>query len=108
MEFFHGTIREECLNAAWFTSSTKAQQIVETSPAEYDESRHRNACGMKTPNKFAKEVAANNDCLGLYSRDQLLQKWIADQRWFKVSTNVIEVYNLPLLVVSVALSLWLL
>jgi putative transposase len=65
LESFNGTFRAECLNAHWFTSLTEAQQIVETWRAEYNESRPHRALGEKTPNEFAKEIAANRDFLGL-------------------------------------------
>ena len=63
VESFNGTFRSECLNAHWFTSLTEAQQIVETWRAEYNESRPHRALGEKTPNEFAKEIAASRDFL---------------------------------------------
>jgi len=65
VESFNGTFRAECLNAHWFTSLTEAQQIVETWRAEYNESRPHRALGEKTPNEFAKEIAASRDFLEL-------------------------------------------
>jgi putative transposase len=63
VESFNGTFRAECLNAHWFTSLTEAQQIVETWRAEYNESRPHRVLGEKTPNEFAKEIAASRDFL---------------------------------------------
>jgi hypothetical protein len=64
VESFNGTFRAECLNAHWFASLTEAQRIVETWRAEYNESRPHRALGEKTPNEFAKEIAASRDFLG--------------------------------------------
>jgi putative transposase len=64
VESFNGTFRAECLNAHWFTSLTEAQQIVETWRVEYNESRPHRSLGEKTPNEFAKEIAASRDFLG--------------------------------------------
>jgi putative transposase len=64
VESFNGTFRAECLNAHWFASLTGAQRIVETWRAEYNESRPHRALGEKTPNEFAKEIAASRDFLG--------------------------------------------
>ena len=63
VESFNGTFRAECLNAHWFTSLTEAQQIVETWRMEYNESHPHRALGEKTPNEFAKEIAASRDFL---------------------------------------------
>ena len=64
VESFNGTFRGECLNAHWFASLTEAQQIVETWRVEYNESRPHRSLGEKTPNEFAKEIAASRDFLG--------------------------------------------
>jgi putative transposase len=64
VESFNGTFRAECLNAHWFTSLTEAQQVVETWRVEYNESRPHRSLGEKTPNEFAKEIAASRDFLG--------------------------------------------
>jgi putative transposase len=69
VESFNRTFRARCLNAHWFTSLTEAQQIVETWRAEYNESRPHRALGEKTPNKFAKEIAASRDFLGLQTTE---------------------------------------
>ncbi len=69
VESFNGTFRAECLNAHWFTSLTEAQQIVETRRAEYNESRPHRALGEKTPNEFAKEIAASRDFLELQTAE---------------------------------------
>jgi putative transposase len=64
VESFNGTFRAECLNAHWFASLTEAQRIVETWRGEYNESRPHRALGERTPNEFAKEIAASRDFLG--------------------------------------------
>jgi len=66
---FKGKLRDECLNAHWFTCLTEAQQIVETWRAEYNESRPHRALGEKTPNEFAKEIAASRDFLELQTAE---------------------------------------
>jgi len=63
VESFNGTFRAECLNAHWFASLTEAQRIVETWRVEYNESRPHRSLGEKTPNEFAKEIAASRDFL---------------------------------------------
>lgn len=69
VESFNGTFRAECLNAHWFASLTEAQRIVETWRAEYNESRPHRALGEKTPNEFAKEIAASRDFPGLQTAE---------------------------------------
>ena len=64
VESFNGTFRAEGLNAHWFASLTEAQRIVETWRGEYNESRPHRALGERTPNEFAKEIAASRDFLG--------------------------------------------
>ena len=63
VESFNEAFRAECLNAHCFMSLTQAQQIVETWRGEYNESRPHRALGEKTPNEFAKEIAASRDFL---------------------------------------------
>jgi putative transposase len=72
VESFNGTFRAECLNAHWFTSLTEAQRIVETWRGEYNESRPHRALGEKTPNEFAKEIAASRDFLGFPTAENSL------------------------------------
>jgi len=60
VESFNGTFRAECLNAHRFVSLTEAQ---------YNESRPHRALGEKTPNEFAKEIAASRDFLGLQTAE---------------------------------------
>jgi transposase InsO family protein len=68
-ESFNGKLRDECLNAHWFTSLTEAQRIVETWRVEYNESRPHRALGEKTPNEFAKEIAASRDFLRIQTAE---------------------------------------
>ena len=72
VESFNGTFRAECLNAHWFSSLTEAQRIVETWRGEHNESRSHRALGEKTPNEFAKEIAASRDFLGLPTAENSL------------------------------------
>jgi putative transposase len=72
VESFNGTFRAECLNAHWFSSLTEAQRIVETWRGEYNESRPHRALGERTPNEFAKEIAASRDFLGLQTSENSL------------------------------------
>jgi transposase InsO family protein len=51
------------------SSLTEAQKIVETWRAEYNESRPHRALGEKTPNEFAKEIAASRDFLGIQTAE---------------------------------------
>jgi putative transposase len=64
VESFNGTFRAECLEAHWFTSLTETRGIVETWHQEYSESRPHRALGERTPNEFAKGIAASRDSLG--------------------------------------------
>jgi putative transposase len=69
VESFNGTFRAECLNAHWFSSLTEAQRIVETWHGEYNESRPHRALGDRTPNEFAKKIAASRNFLGLQTAE---------------------------------------
>jgi putative transposase len=61
VESFNGTLRAECLDAHWFTTLTEAKQLIEAWRREYNESRPHRALGGRTPNEFARELAAGRE-----------------------------------------------
>jgi putative transposase len=61
VESFNGTLRAECLDAHWFTDPTEAAQLIEAWRHEYNESRPHRALGERTPNEFARQIAASRD-----------------------------------------------
>jgi putative transposase len=61
VESFNGTLRAECLDAHWFTNPTEAVERIEAWRREYNESRPHRALGERTPNEFAREIAASRD-----------------------------------------------
>ena len=61
VESFNGTLRSECLDVHWFATLTEAKQVIEGWRQEYNESRPHRSLGEKTPNEFAKEIAASRD-----------------------------------------------
>lgn len=64
VESFNGTFRAECLDTHWFTTLAEAKESIEAWRQEYNETRPHRALGERTPNEFAKEVAASRDSLG--------------------------------------------
>ena len=64
IETFNGTLRAECLDTHWFGTLAEAKERIEAWRKEYNESRPHRALGERTPNEFAKEVAASRDLLG--------------------------------------------
>jgi putative transposase len=64
IETFNGTLRAECLDTHWFGTIEEAKERIEAWRKEYNESRPHRALGERTPNEFAKEVAASRDFLG--------------------------------------------
>ena len=64
IESFNGTLRAECLDTHWFETLAEAQESIEAWRQEYNESRPHRALGERTPNEFAKEIAASRDLLG--------------------------------------------
>ena len=64
VESFNGTLRAECLDAHWFTTLAETRQIIESWRREYNESRPHRALGEKTPEEFAREIAASGDLMG--------------------------------------------
>ncbi len=73
--FRDGTFRAEGLNARWLASGTETRQVGETWRKEYQESRPHRARGERTPNEFAKEIAARRDFLGSQIAENSPWKW---------------------------------
>jgi putative transposase len=61
VESFNGTLRAECLNAHWFGDLAEAAERIEAWRWEYNASRPHRALGEKTPNEFARQIAASRD-----------------------------------------------
>lgn len=61
MESFNGTLRAECLDVHWFASLAEAKQLIEAWRREYNESRPHRSLGERTPNEFARQIAASRD-----------------------------------------------
>ena len=61
VESFNGTLRSECLDAHWFTGRADAARLIETWRQEYNGSRPHRALGERTPEEFAREIAASRD-----------------------------------------------
>ena len=64
VESFNGTLRGECLDTHWFGTLAEAKDSIEAWRQEYNESRPHRALGERTPNEFAKGIAASRDSLG--------------------------------------------
>ena len=60
VESFNATLRRECLNAHWLESLHEAKERIEAWRREYNESRPHRALRDRTPEEFAKVVAANH------------------------------------------------
>ena len=56
MELFNGTLRDECLNAHWFTSLADARAQIERWRVEYNESRPHRALGEVAPAEYARQL----------------------------------------------------
>jgi len=53
VESFNGRLRDECLNANWFTTLTDARQKIEAWRQDYNEQRPHSSLGYRTPREFA-------------------------------------------------------
>jgi putative transposase len=61
-ESFDGRLRDECLRTAWFTSLTKAQQIIETWRIDTNEIRPHSGLGNLAPMQYmANLITWSND-----------------------------------------------
>src|SRR6185437_2289116 len=61
IESFNGTLRSECLDVHWFTGPADAARLIECWRQEYNGSRPHRALGERTPDEFAREIAACRD-----------------------------------------------
>jgi putative transposase len=57
VESFNGRLRDECLNANWFTSLTDARRKVETWRLDYNQQRPHSSLGYLPPAEFARKAA---------------------------------------------------
>jgi putative transposase len=71
IESFNGTLRAECLDAHWFGDLAEARQRIESWRIEYNASRPHRALGERTPNEFAREIAASRDLSDLQTSRKL-------------------------------------
>ena len=53
VESFNGRLRDECLNANWFTTLADARQKIEAWRQDYNEQRPHSSLGYRTPREFA-------------------------------------------------------
>jgi putative transposase len=56
VESFNGTLRDECLNAHWFTLLTDAKEQIEQWRVEYNESRPHRALGEVSPAEYVRQL----------------------------------------------------
>jgi putative transposase len=61
VESFNGTLRAECLDAHWFSTPAEAVERIQAWRQEYNASRPHRALGERTPNEFARQIAASRD-----------------------------------------------
>ena len=57
IESFNGRLRDECLNANWFTSLSDARRKVETWRQDYNEQRPHSSLNYLPPAEFARKAA---------------------------------------------------
>jgi putative transposase len=57
VESFNGRLRDECLNANWFTSLSDARRKVETWRLDYNQQRPHSSLGYLPPAEFARKAA---------------------------------------------------
>jgi putative transposase len=60
IESFHGTLRDECLNAHWYATLAEARQLIQAWRQEYNETRPHRSLGERTPNEFARDYAVRS------------------------------------------------
>ena len=58
IESFNGRLRDECLNANWFTSLSDARKRIEAWRNDYNENRPHSALNYRTPAEFARASGA--------------------------------------------------
>ena len=64
VESFNGRLRDECLNASWFTSLPDARRKIEAWRRDYNEQRPHSALAYRTPSEFAQASGALSLPLG--------------------------------------------
>jgi len=64
VDSINGTLRAECLDAHWFSTPSDVVERIESWRREYNASRPHRALGERTPNEFAREIAASRDLSG--------------------------------------------
>jgi putative transposase len=57
VESFNGRLRDECLNANWFTSLSDARRKIETWRLDYNQQRPHSALDYLSPAEFASQAA---------------------------------------------------
>jgi putative transposase len=57
VESFNGRLRDECLNANWFTSLSDARRKVETWRQDYNEQRPHSSLNYSPPAEFVRKAA---------------------------------------------------
>ena len=55
-ESFNGRLRDECLNANWFTSLSDARQKIESWRQDYNQQRPHSSLNYLTPAEFARTI----------------------------------------------------
>ena len=60
VESFNGRFRDERLNENWFTDLADARAKIGIWKQDYNQARPHSALDYRTPEEFAKEVAASN------------------------------------------------
>ena len=58
IESFNARLRQELLNASWFTSLAEARACMEAWRKEYNEERPHTALNNRTPKQYLAEVRA--------------------------------------------------
>jgi putative transposase len=58
VESFNGRLRDECLNASWFTTLAEARRKIEAWRVEYNSERPHSSLDYRTPEEFARLAAA--------------------------------------------------
>jgi putative transposase len=57
VESFNGRLRDECLNANWFTSLSDARRKIETWRQDYNQQRPHSSLNYLSPAEFARTQA---------------------------------------------------
>ena len=58
IESFNGKLRDECLNASWFSTLAEARQVVEAWRREYNEERPHSSLGNMAPREYIQRLLA--------------------------------------------------